>query len=149
MQRSIRGAVAGMSVWVLTMTATASKASAQTPGTPCAGKPSADTAVYQPEALDILPKIRKNTPPRFSVMPELGTQLRVHVAFIVNQDGSVDPHSIHLIDSTRTAFDRDAERWIATLQFWPACREGEAVRAQLVQAVRYAHTPYSGWPPVL
>ena len=108
----------------------------------CAAQPSSDTAVYSLEAVDSLPRIRKTTAPNFSVVPAMGTQLSVRVAFVVNQDGTVDRSSVRLVgDSTGTAFDQDAKHWIASLVFWPACRDGKAVRAQVVQPVNYNQMP--------
>ena len=115
--------------------------------TPCAGKPNPDTTAYPAEALDSLPRMRKGRVPHFSVLPAMGTELRVRVAFVVNQDGTVDPRSVHLVgDSTRSAFDQDAKHWIATLLFWPACREGMPVRAQVVQPVNYNQAPVGRGP---
>ncbi len=112
--------------------------------TPCAGKPSADTTTYPPEALDDLPRIRKFTGIHPSVVPPIGTELRVHISFVVNKDGTVDTASVKLVDSTGTAFDGDARRWIRALVFWPGCYEGQAVRARVVQPVNYSQIRYPG-----
>ncbi len=109
--------------------------------TACAGKPSADTTVYRPEALDELPKVRTGPVPHFSVGPRPGTELRVHVSFVVEKDGTVDEVTEKLVDSTGTAFDAEAVRWISTLLFWPGCMEGRAVRARVIQPVNYEQVP--------
>ena len=109
---------------------------AQSP-TSCAGRPSTDTSVYGPSAVSEPPTLRSfMTVGSENQPPDSGQRTRI--SLIVNADGRVDPSSARVLDRTNPTFEQDALMAVRQRTYWPACREGMAVRARLIVALDYA-----------
>jgi hypothetical protein len=119
MQRAILAPTASLAFALTVMQS--STARAQQPGTSCAGRPRGDT----------LPILRKALPLHFSG-PRFRPPSKVRLNFVVDSNGAVDTTSIRFVDSTTPVYEQDARRYAAGLTFWPGCRDGKAVRAQIV-----------------
>jgi len=59
-------------------------------------------------------------------------QGRVIVTAVVNTDGSVDTSSIEVTAPAYASLDAEARRVVSLTKFWPACRQGLAVRSRIV-----------------
>jgi TonB family protein len=59
-------------------------------------------------------------------------QGRVIVAAVVNADGTVDSSSIEVTSPAYASLDAEARRIMRLTRFWPACRNGVAVRSRIV-----------------
>ena len=113
----------------------AGQAQAQS-GTSCAGRPSSDTSVYgssevsEPVLLRTLMTMGSSDQP-----PDSGQRARV--SFVVNADGRVDSSSARVLDPTNPTFERDALTVVRARTYWPACRDGRAVRARVIESLDY------------
>ncbi|HUL04641.1 MAG TPA: TonB family protein [Gemmatimonadales bacterium] len=101
--------------------------------TSCDGAPSADTTVYDSTQLSEQPA------PRSVPKPEYPADARKHrmegrviVAAVVNADGSVDSSSVDVTAGAYASLDAEARRVVSLTKFWPACRDGVAVRSRIV-----------------
>jgi protein TonB len=82
-------------------------------------------------------RMRRAFPP---LMWDAGVTGRVVMRFDVRPDGTVDPRSIRVLQSTDVegAFASAAERAVRPLRFRPATRDGVAVTSTLVAILTFA-----------
>jgi len=117
---------------------------AQAPSRPrttsCVDSISHDTTVYDPTQLTEVPLVRRAIPPMVPIeLLRPGVKLQVMLSLIIGPDGKVEPQSIAIVDSSHTAFDREAVRVGRATEFWPGCRYTQAVRVRALFPVTY-HT---------
>jgi TonB family protein len=101
--------------------------------TTCAGTPSADTTVY--DSTQVSERAAPRSVPRGeypAAAREQKIQGRAVVAAVVNGEGHVDTTSITLTTSGNALLDAEARRIVSLARFWPACRDGVAVRSRIV-----------------
>lgn len=124
--------------------ASAAPLRAQTPSLPrttsCADSISPDTSVYTVDQLTEAPIVRSGSP---LVVPmevfRKRANLQVLLSLIIDPDGLVEPQSVVVVDSSRTAFDEAAVRMARSTVFWPGCRYAQAVRVRASFPVSYHH----------
>ena len=67
--------------------------------------------------------------------PAEARRQRIHgravVTAVVSRAGAVEPSSIAMIVRADALLDAEARRIVSLATFWPACREGKAVRARI------------------
>ena len=101
--------------------------------TSCADAPSGDTTVY--DSIEVSERAAPRTVPK-PAYPEAAKarkmQGRTVITAVVNTDGAVDSASIAVATSGHTILDTEARRLVSLTTFWPACREGVAVRSRIV-----------------
>jgi len=95
----------------------------------CAERRAQDTTVYSITEVSQPPIQRHRTP---LIVPGLPPQrLLVVLSLVVNSDGRVDSSSIAIAQPSNTPFDKFAVKESKSLQFWPACLNGQAVRVRV------------------
>jgi len=72
-----------------------------------------------------------------SALQEAGLEGEVHVAFIVNADGSVDSGSITVVRSPAEGLSKAAEVAVTKLRFQPGQKDGQAVRCEVMIPIKY------------
>jgi protein TonB len=60
-----------------------------------------------------------------------GVQGRAVVTAVVSPAGAVEPLSVTISQSAHALLDAEARRVVSAATFWPACRDGAAVRARI------------------
>jgi TonB family protein len=106
--------------------------------TPCATTPSADATVYESTQLDKKPVPRSVPPLDY---PSEAKSHRIHgrelVSLVVNADGSVERSSVTRVESSDPVLYEAARGIVSQATFWPACRNGVAVRARTSVAFEF------------
>lgn len=105
-----------------------------TPPTACAANPASDTTVVSADVVDSPPVQLEVGRLRFELdrVPRDST-LTVRLRFVVNADGRPDSTTIVVADSPDTVLTAAARRALLDSRFWPACRDGVAVRTGLIE----------------
>jgi TonB family protein len=99
--------------------------------TPCATTPSADATVYEGAQLDAKPVPRSVPPLDYPSDAESHRiQGREVVSLVVNADGTVERSSVTRVQSSDPLLFDAVSRIVSQATFWPACRNGVAVRAR-------------------
>ena len=105
---------------------------------------SAQGAVYEASELSEQPKIADAGQARQAIirsysqsLQDAGLEGRVQVAFVVNEDGSVDEKSIRVVSSPDDGLSKAAEVAVRKLKFQPGKKDGQAVRCQVVMPIQY------------
>lgn len=104
----------------------------RTEPTSCATAPSADSTIYDTTQVHEQPVPR--SVPAFEYPAEArkrGMQGRVVVLAVVSPEGGVEPSSVTIATSAQALLDAEARRAISLATFWPACRDGAAVRTRI------------------
>ena len=106
---------------------------------------SAQETVYKSGDLTEQPKIADAKQARSAILrsytnalQDAGLEGEVHVAFIVNTDGSVDASSIKVISSPADALAKAAEVAVTRLKFRPGQKDGQAVRCEVLIPIKYS-----------
>ena len=106
--------------------------------TSCAGKPSPDSTVYDTSQVSERPIRRSGPmpiyPPSASLERIQGT---VVVAVVIERDGTIDPNSVQLVQRADSRLEESATQTVVGTTFWPACRDGFAVRIRVAIPVNY------------
>jgi TonB family protein len=100
--------------------------------TSCVSAIGADTTVYEVAQIDEKPVFRSAM--KLTFPPEALHQRihgRVVVTAVVNAGGDVDQSSIIVAKRVHPLLDAEARRVVSTATLWPACRNGQAVRARI------------------
>jgi len=101
--------------------------------TACAGTPSADPTVY--DSTEVSERAAPRTVAK-GEYPEGARSKKIQgrsvVSAVVNTDGAVDTASIAIATSANALLDAEARRVLSQTTFWPACRDGVAVRSRVV-----------------
>lgn len=104
----------------------------ETERTSCAAVPNADTTIYDTTQVGERP-IPRSVPP--AEYPAEARRRRIQgravVAAVVSPEGSVEPASVTIAQSSNVLLDVEARRIVSHATFWPACREGLAVRTRI------------------
>jgi TonB family protein len=109
-----------------------------TGATSCAGLASTDSAVYDTTQVTERPKLRSVSEPWYPPMQrDLAIEGRVIVDLVVGSDGAPDQSSVRIVQNVEPAIDHAAVRWIGSVSYWPACRDGRPVRAHITQPVDF------------
>jgi len=109
-----------------------------TGATSCAGLASADSAVYDTTQVTERPKLRSVSEPWYpQIQRDLAIEGRVVVDLVVGSDGAPDQSSVRIVQNVDPAIDHAAVRWIGSVSYWPACRDGRPVRAHITQPVDF------------
>lgn len=105
----------------------------RTEPTSCAAVPGADSTIYDTTQISEQPVPR--SVPKLEYPAEARRQ-RIHgralVTAVVSPAGVVEPSSVAITMSAHALLDAEARRVVSLATFWPACREGMAVRARIV-----------------
>jgi TonB family protein len=100
--------------------------------TSCAAVASADSTIYDTTQVAEQPVPR--TVPKIEYPAEARRQ-RIHgqvvVTAVVSPAGVVEPSSVAVIVSADALLSAEARRVVSLATFWPACREGMAVRSRI------------------
>lgn len=109
--------------------------------TTCASAPSADSTVY--DSTDVAERPVPRSVPVLEY-PAAARRERVQghaaVTAVVNADGTVDSASITRITPSQPSLDAAVRRIVGQTTFWPACRDGVAVRARIAVALDFKLT---------
>jgi TonB family protein len=101
--------------------------------TSCAAVKSADSTIYDTSQVSE-PPVPRSVPAL--EYPAEARKKKVHgravVIAVVGADGVVEPPSVTIAVSAHALLDAEARRVVSAATFWPACREGAAVRARIV-----------------
>jgi TonB family protein len=100
--------------------------------TSCATVTSADSTIYDTTQITERPVPR--TVPTLEYPAEArrrGVQGRAVVTAVVSPAGAVEPLSVTISQSAHALLDAEARRVVSAATFWPACRDGAAVRARI------------------
>lgn len=109
-----------------------------TRATSCAGLASTDTTVYDTTQVTERPSLRNAPEPWFpSLQREFGIEGRVIMAVVIGPDGAPDQRSVRIVQNVDPAIDHEALRWIQSVSYWPACRDGQPVRARIAQPLDF------------
>ena len=106
--------------------------------TSCAGLTSTDSTVYDTTQVTERPSLR--TAPELKYPPlqrDLLIGGRVIMAVVVRPDGTTDQSSVQLVQTVDPAIDREALRWILSVSYWPACRDGRPVNTRVAQPLDF------------
>lgn len=100
--------------------------------------------VYKAGELTAQPKIADAKQARSAILrsytaalQEAGLEGEVHIAFIVNADGTVDASSITVVSSPAEALGKAAEVAVTKLMFQPGQKDGRAVRCEVLIPIKY------------
>jgi TonB family protein len=111
----------------------------RTEPTSCVGVMRADTTVYDVRQIDEKPVFRRAL--KLTYPPEAlhhRIQGRVVVRAVVNAGGDVDQSSVMIARHADPLLDAEARRIVASATLWPACRNGQAVRARIAVPFDFA-----------
>jgi TonB family protein len=61
---------------------------------------------------------------------------------VVKSDGSVDSHSVRVIEEAHPALDAAAVKWAFTAVFWPACLDGQPVGVRILVPIEFSIRPW-------
>ena len=98
----------------------------------CATVRSADSTIYDTTQITERPVPR--SVPKLEYPAEARRrriQGRAVVTAVVSPGGAVEPPSVTITKSAHALLDAEARRIVSLATFWPACRDGEAVRARI------------------
>jgi TonB family protein len=100
--------------------------------TSCATLPSADSTIYDTTQITERP-VPRSVPPLEYPAEARSRRLqgRTVVTAVVSPAGAVEPLSVTVTQSANALLDAEARRVVTAATFWPACREGAAVRARI------------------
>jgi TonB family protein len=107
--------------------------------TSCVSSIGADTTVYNVAQIDEKPVFRsalKLTYPTEALHQRIHG--RVVVTAVVNAGGDVDQSSIKVAKRVHPLLDAEARRIVSSATLWPACRNGEPVRARIAVPFDFA-----------
>jgi len=100
--------------------------------TSCATRPSADSTIYDTSQVTERPVPRAVPPLEYPAEARhRRVQGRAVVTAVVSAAGLVEPVSVTVTQSAHALLDAEARRVVSAARFWPACREGAAVRARI------------------
>jgi TonB family protein len=100
--------------------------------TSCAGLPTTDSTVYDTTQVSERPRARSGPILQYPVVErQRGIKGRVIVAMIIRSDGTVDQHSVRVLQRVDPALDDEALRWVKFATYWPGCRDGEPVNVHV------------------
>ena len=100
--------------------------------TSCASARSADSTIYDSTGVTEGPVPR--SAPKLQYPVEARRQRiqgRAVVTMVVSAGGEVEPSSVTVTQSAHPLLDAEARRIVSHATFWPACRNGVAVRARM------------------
>jgi TonB family protein len=104
----------------------------ETGRTSCAAVPNADTTIYDTT------QVGERAIPRSVPTPEYPAEARRRriqgravVTAIVSPEGAVEAPSVTIAQSSNALLDVEARRIVSQATFWPACRDGMAVRTRI------------------
>jgi TonB family protein len=104
----------------------------RTEPTACATVRSADSTIYDTTQVTERPVPR--SVPKLEYPAEARRrkiQGRAVVTAVVSPEGVVEPPSVTIAQSAQALLDAEARRVVSIATFWPACRDGAAVRARI------------------
>ena len=100
--------------------------------TSCAAAPGSDTTIYDTTQVGERPVPRSVPPAEY---PAEARRRRIQgrsvVTAVVSPEGTVELPSVTIAQSSNTLLDVEARRIVSQAIFWPACRDGEAVRTRI------------------
>ena len=100
--------------------------------TSCAAVPSSDTTIYDTTQVGERPVPRSVPEPEYPAEARRRSiQGRSVVAAVVSPEGTVELPSVTIAQSSNALLDIEARRIVSQAAFWPACRNGKAVRARI------------------
>jgi TonB family protein len=62
---------------------------------------------------------------------------QVVMAVVVGPDGTPEQGSARIVRSVDPGLDREALRWLRRASYWPACDDGQPVRARIAQPLDF------------
>jgi TonB family protein len=110
----------------------------RTEPTACASVRSADSTIYDTTQISERPVAR--SVPTLEYPPEArrrGIRGRTVVTGVVSPEGNVEPSSVIVTQSAHALLDAEARRIVSLATFWPACRDGVAVRARIAIPIAF------------
>jgi outer membrane biosynthesis protein TonB len=63
------------------------------------------------------------------------------MAAIIGPDGTPEQGSVRIVQGVNPAIDREALRRIRGASYWPACHDGQPVRARVAQPLDFCRFP--------
>jgi TonB family protein len=100
--------------------------------TSCAAAPGSDTTIYDTTQVGERPVPRSVPSAEY---PAEARRRRIQgrsvVTAVVSPQGSVELPSVTIAQSSNTLLDVEARRIVSQAIFWPACRDGKAVRTRI------------------
>ena len=85
--------------------------------------------VYLPSEVDTAARPKfQNHFPRFRMRDGWPSQGKLHVLFVIDSAGAVEPGSIKLLSADFTIWEKDVQETLNTWRFVPAVRKGKKVR---------------------
>jgi TonB family protein len=100
--------------------------------TSCASAGSSDSTIYDTTQISERPVARSAPKPEYpGEARSHRIQGRAVVTAVVSREGEVEPASVTIRRSAQALLDAEARRVVTLATFWPACRDGAAVRARI------------------
>jgi TonB family protein len=104
----------------------------RTEPTSCASVRSVDSTIYDTTQITERPVARGVPTLEYpAAARRRKLQGRTVVTAVVSAEGQVEPSSITIAKSAHALLDAEASRLVSLATFWPACRDGAAVRARI------------------
>lgn len=110
----------------------------RTTPTPCAGNPSSDPTILDPDSVSVAPRLRRLPalirPTDFMAPGDSGY---VIVTYVVNADGSVDLASVAAVGASSPGLAAQVVEAFRQATFWPGCKGDVAVRVRARQTMQF------------
>jgi periplasmic protein TonB len=104
----------------------------------CVHVSSADSTIYDTTQVTERPVLRSMPPLEYPAEARRrGIKGRAVVSAVVNPEGKAEPLSLTITTRAHPLLDAEARRIVALATFWPACRDGAAVRARIAMPITF------------